>query len=62
MKRWKPTILKLCMLLAAVFLIGAVPASAKAAPKLSSKDHSESRTEKETESEECQKEKSQMVK
>ncbi|OUO24948.1 Ig-like domain-containing protein [Eubacterium sp. An3] len=37
MKRWKPTILKLCMLLAAVFLIGAVPASAKAAPKLSSK-------------------------
>lgn len=38
MKRWKPTILKLCMLLVAVFLIGAaVPASAKAAPKLSSK-------------------------
>lgn len=38
MKRWKSTILKLCMLLVAVFLIGAaVPASAKAAPKLSSK-------------------------
>lgn len=37
MKRWKPTILKSCILFAVVFLIGAVPASAKAAPKLSSK-------------------------
>lgn len=38
MKNWKSAILKSCMLLAAVFLIGAaVPASVKAAPKLSSK-------------------------
>ena len=38
MKNWKSAILKSCMLLAAVFLIGAaVPASAKTAPKLSSK-------------------------
>ena len=38
MKRWKTTMLKPCMLLATVFLIGAaVPASAKTAPKLSGK-------------------------
>lgn len=38
MKNWKSAIVKSCMLLTAVFLIGAaVPASAKTAPKLSSK-------------------------
>ena len=38
MKNWRSVIVKSCMLFAAVFLIGAaVPASAKAAPKLSAK-------------------------
>lgn len=38
MKNWKSAMLKSCMLFAAVFLIGAaVPASAKAVPKLSAK-------------------------
>lgn len=36
--KWKPVILKSCMLFATVFLIGAaVSVNAKAAPKLSSK-------------------------